>query len=319
MKTFFILLSAIFSCFLAADACAKIAINPPPEVPTNLTSRDFKELTAQRNALLDQYYAAQEKIGRQAGNCRSVEEGSPKVDECIAEAQEVKSEVRKYREAVKGFSSMIAEALAWQKAKEDIFNKKSVYANPDSIAAKSPEDILHLVTADGMKLDGKDVKLVSENGKENIVTGPDGYALLKFPDGAIIKLGSDTTFMPKIHEPAPEPDKNPAMELVKGKLRWLHESSSELKKRLKETPGETRSRLIREGKIKVADMILAERGTEFECTVLSGGSGNIRLYSGEVSVTSKTGEVVTLKPGQMITFTKDKIGFMMPIEEGVSN
>ena len=69
--------------------------------------------------------------------------------------------------------------------------------------------------------------------------------------------------------------------------------------------------------IRMSTVILAERGTEFEGTVLPDGSGQIKLYSGEVSVTSKTGEEVILKPGQMITFTKDEIGTVMPIPEGV--
>ena len=316
MRRFFIPLLATVFCFLAADAHAKIIIDPPPEVPPDLNARDFKELTATRNVLLEQFYATQQKIDSQERNCKAVEENSPKVNECRAEAQELKGAVRKYREALQKFKSRIAEAVAWQKATEDIFNKMPVYANPDSIAAKPLENIQHIVTADGMRFDGKDVKLTSENGKEIIATGPDGYALLKLPDDTLIQIGPDSTFIPKTHEPAPEPDKNPVMELVKGKLRWLHESSSELKRDLNEPADQVARRKRREGQLKVSNCILANKGTEFECVVLPDGSGNIKLYSGEVSVTSKTGEVVTLKPGQMISFTKDKTGPVTPIEEG---
>jgi hypothetical protein len=318
MRRIFVTLLITVFCFLAADAYAKIIINAPPEVPLNLDSRDFKNLMAESNSLSEQFYATQQKIYSQEGNCKSVEENSPKVSECRSEAQEVKSAVRKYREAVKEFNAMIAEAVAWQKAKEGIFNKNSVSANPDPIAAKPPEDIQHFVTADGLKLDGKDVRLTSENGNEIIATGPDGYALLKFPDGTIIKLGPGSTFVPKIHEPAPVPDKNPTMELVKGKLRWVHEHAHEIKKELNENDGETRARLIREGKIRVSTFAIAVQGTEFECVALPDGSGNIKLYSGALSVTSKTGEVVTLTPGQMITFTKDKAGPVTPVGEDVS-
>ena len=107
MRRLFISLLATFFCFLAADACAKIIIDPPPEVPPDLNARDFKELTATRNVLLEQFYATQQKIDSKERNCKAVEESSPKVNECRAEAQEVKNAVRIYREAVKGFSSMI--------------------------------------------------------------------------------------------------------------------------------------------------------------------------------------------------------------------
>ena len=136
MRRLFIPLLATFFCFLAADAHAKIIIDPPPEVPPDLNARDFKELTATRNVLLEQFYATQQKIDSQERNCKAVEESSPKVNECRAEAQEVKSAVKKYREAVKGFSSMIP-SLSHSIQSPD---QKSTIKPAGGAQANTPED-----------------------------------------------------------------------------------------------------------------------------------------------------------------------------------
>jgi hypothetical protein len=106
--------------FLALVCCvwaftvyaAKIALNSPPEVPTNLNAREFKEFTAKRNALLTQYGEAQAKIDSQARDCGEVAEGSPKVSECMTKAGEVRVVVKNYREALKQFSVSLAAGAA---------------------------------------------------------------------------------------------------------------------------------------------------------------------------------------------------------------
>jgi len=110
MRRVIIPLLAALYCFLAADACAKIIINPPPEVPSALVPRAIKKLTAERTALMKLYEATRGKIDSQERNCRSVEEGSPKVKECMAEASAVRIAVKGYRATLDRFKGGITDA-----------------------------------------------------------------------------------------------------------------------------------------------------------------------------------------------------------------
>ena len=315
MRKLFIPLLATVFCFVAADAYAKIIIKPPQEVPTDLISRDFRELTAKREPLMTQFYATQEKIDGQERNCNLVEANSPKANECIAEAQEVKSAVRKYREALKEFDSRVAAAAAWKKLISDMADKLPKRPEPHLLDIKSHGEF-HITRADGSKLSDEEAANLTDNDDVKLETGADGGAFITLGDGTHLRLDENTVFVkfiPKATDPNYFKDKNSTMELVKGSLLWLHDSSTELIKRLPETTSETRSRHISEGKIRMSTAQVSERGTEFEGAVLPDGSGQIKLYSGEVSVTSKTGEEVILKPGQMLNFTKDKIGAVTQI------
>lgn len=314
MRNHFIQLLTAVCCLWAVNAYAKINLDTPPEVPPGLNSRDFRELMAMRESLMGQFDATRQKIDRQAGNCQSVEKGSPKAAECSAEAQEVKSAVRDYRKALEQFKLRVAESAAWRKFISDMNNKAANKRNPHAIAVESHGEF-HIVTADGRKLSGQDAAGLNEDDDARLVTGPDGWAFLTLPDDTRLRLGSNTEFLTKAPDSKPDPDdKHPVMELAKGTLRWVHEWSSELSKELK---GSAIGRGRWSRKLNVGAGAVATRGTEFECLVLPDGSGNIKLYSGEVSITSKTGEVVTLKPGQMISFTKEKIGPVTPIPGGV--
>ena len=110
MRKIIMLLLATAFCCLAVDAGAKITINPPPEVTTNLLARDLKALTTDRKPLLEKFNATQVKIDRQAANCSGVEEGSAKAADCIAEARAVKLAVQDYRAALTNFQTHIAGA-----------------------------------------------------------------------------------------------------------------------------------------------------------------------------------------------------------------
>lgn len=315
MRKHFIRLLTAVCCLWAVNSYAKINLDTPPEVPPALNSHDLRELTAMRESLMGQFDATRQKIDRQAENCRSVEKGSPKASECTAEAQEVKSAVREYRKALEQFKLRLAEGAAWKKFISGMNDKSSAKLNPHAIAVESHGEF-HIVTAGGKTLSGQDASGLNDDDDARLVTGPDGWAFLTLPDDTRLRLGPNTEFLTKATDTKPDQNERPAMELVKGTFRWLHESSVELKKVLKETPVQTRHRHELEGKIRMSICVVAVRGTEFECLALPDGSGNIKLYSGEVSITSKTGEAVTLKPGQMISFTKEKVGSVMPIEEG---
>lgn len=110
MRRLLITILVMVSCFPAASAFAKISINPPPEVESNFSTRDLKDLRAERDSLQVQFNATQKMIDHQANNCRGVEAGSAKVSECLAEATTVKAAAKEYRAAVEQFKAGIVNA-----------------------------------------------------------------------------------------------------------------------------------------------------------------------------------------------------------------
>lgn len=101
---------AMAICSLASGVSAKISINPPPEVESSLIARQLEILRNARGPLLAQYNATLAKIDGQEANCRSVEVGSAKASECVAEATEVKTAAKKYRAALEEFKKNLANA-----------------------------------------------------------------------------------------------------------------------------------------------------------------------------------------------------------------
>lgn len=135
MRKHFILLLATACCIWAVNAYARINLDSPPEVPPDLNSRDFMELTATRESLTGQFDATLQKIDAQAENCHSVEKGSPKAAECAAQAQEVKSAVKDYRAALERFRTRLAdETIPLLRQPGEIENQKGGrYIDCDSI------------------------------------------------------------------------------------------------------------------------------------------------------------------------------------------
>lgn len=298
------LLAAVCCVWAITGYAAKITLNPPPEVPTDLNAREFKEFTAKRNDLLTQLGEAREKVDSQARDCREVAEGSPKVDECRAKAQEVRTVVKDYRAALERFNASLAERTARQRSMLSNDGKLSVSARhpPRPIAIESHGEF-HIVTADGRKLTGREAARLTEDDEARLVTGPGGGALLTLVDGTRIKLDSNTEYLTNLDK-----GKQSVPELVKGTLRWISKEASKLNRELNKS----------HNKLMLGPVYVGVRGTEFECAVLPDGSGHIKLYSGEIAVTSKSaGAVVTLTPGQMIAFTKDRVGAVTPIPGGV--
>lgn len=331
MKNLIFRLLAIACCVWAINAYGKILLDPPPEVPTNLDAQTFKELTDKRNGLLTQFGETQEKVDAQARDCHDVEEGSPKVAKCMTKAADVKIVVRNYRSALARFHEEIAAGVAWKQAASNLDAKLTMPAahNARPITIESHGEF-YIVAPDGRKLSNQEAAHLTEDDEARLVTGSGGEALLTLADGTHIKLGSNTEYLTKVADPnkgsdeqaAMQPDSNSDIgkptvaELVKGTLRWVHEESSEMIKKLNESASQNARR--DHHRLHMVHVVVAERGTDFECLVLPNGSGHIKLFTGEISVTSKlTGADVTLTHGQMITFTKYKVGTVMPIPSGI--
>lgn len=319
-------------CIASTSAQAKIIIESPPDVPTNIESIDAKKLNRERGVLFEQFSATQSAIDQQADHCAGIEPGSAQASACVTEAQNVVATVRSYRANLKQFKADISQAVAWQATIANIADrktpdavqtvpsvaadtyKKTISISAKSISIKSIESSgdFSVVGADGRNLSDDEIANLADAANVRFVTGSDGEALLTLKDGSRIRVGSDSVFYPKSSDPEDANGKGSVMMgFTRGTLRWLHEA----RKELTETEAETRERLMREGKIRVAGDVIGVRGTEFDCTVQPDGVAEIRLYSGEVSLASKDGSPVILKAGQMITFSREKIGAVVPIPD----
>jgi len=309
VKNLILRLLVAVCCTWAMTAYAKIAIFQPPEIPASLNAYEFKELMASRNDLLTQFGTTQGMIDSQAQNCIGVEKDSPKADECIVQAREVINAVENYRAALARFKASLATSVGLQQSRSMMDNKLSMSAthHPQPITIESHGEF-HVVMADGRKLTGEEANHLTEDDEARLVTGSNSGAVLKLPDSTKITLGSNTELLTNVSDKSPGADKHSMSELVKGTLRWVHEKATEEMKLLNENEYQTRTRLIHEGKIRVATFAVAVQGTDFECAVLPDRSAYIKLYSGAIDLTPISGgETLKLQPGQMVTIRDGKI------------
>ena len=300
-------LGAIF-CLWTMTVYAEITLEPPPEVSMNLNSEEFNQLLATRNDLLAQLEATQNNINSQAQNCHGVAEDSPKVSECLEQAQGVRAAVRSYRAALARFKTSLAASVSLQQFESKVANELPAHGHSlRSISIEYHGDF-HVITTDGRKLTGKKATHLTEDDAVRLVTGSNGGAVLKLPDNTRITLGANTELKTNVPDPNPGANKQPMSELVKGTLQWYHE----VKKQLTEPYMESEAGEY--GKIHMEAVIVGVRGTKFDCAVLSDGSGYLKLFSGAVDLTpQKGGEIVKLHPGQMVTIRGGKISEPVPI------
>lgn len=309
MKNLSLRLLVAICCVWTMTVYAEIIIESPPDVPTNLNSQEFNQLTATRNSLLGQFDATREQIDRQAKNCHDVTEDSPKVSECMTQAQEVRAAVRSYRAALAQYKSNIATAFSLQQSETRMNDKLSMstthHFQPITIEYHGD---FHVVMADGRKLAGKEATHLTEDDEARLVTGSDGGAVLKLSDNTQITLGPNTELKTNVTDPNPGANKGTMSELIKGTLQWYHE----VKKQLGETYIE--SAADEYGKVHLEAVIVGVRGTKFDCAVMPDGSAYIKLYSGAVDLTPQNGgKLVKLHPGQMVTIRGGKISKPVPI------
>lgn len=315
MRVLLVRLITVLCCLWAAEAHSKITIVPPPEVDAMAVySHDLRELTVWRESLMAGFGATQAVIDKQAAECSNVDPRSSAGRECAEEANGVQAAVIAYRKELAKFKLQLAESADWQNSIMEMDEKTSMSAdrNPQSVSVES-KGIVHVVADNGEPLPVEAVVDVTEDSGNRFVTGRDGAAILRFPDGSIVRLGPNTTFVLRRTETQRNLADQSPMELVGGTLRWFREAGVDMKKRLMETPTDTRRRHSDEGKIRISGVIMTIRGTEFDCAVQPHGSGVVKLYSGEVSFTLIDGTIVTLAPGQMIDVGGDQSGHVSPI------
>ena len=280
---------------------AKITLAAPRGVPTSIMAADYTKFTAARDGLLGQMDDTQRLIDSQARDCESVEDGSSRIVDCKRRAVEVGLAVREYRSAVAQFNSRLAASLDFEQAKLRSQAALSIQAlHPVEPIAIESHGEFRASLPDGRTLTVAETARLTHSGEVKLVTGIRSGAVLVLVDGTRITLAASTEVRTPDRAVAHPP---PMLELIEGAFRWYRKADHLL------APSPSRS-----GVVRVKMVSIATRGTDFECKVLPDGSAQVKLHSGLIELTPVDGgDVVTLRPGEMVTLRAGKISRPSPI------
>jgi hypothetical protein len=149
--------------------------------------------------------------------------------------------------------------------------------------------------ADGRKMPGPISGVVPINAGTRITTGANGKLIILLPDQTVFHIGpnSDLIIDAFVYDPEITPQKI-FVSLSKGLFRWVTGKVGRM------NPANM--------KVTVPCLYTGIRGTEFEMEVAPDGSGQLKLFSGELVVTPlKHGSKFILKAKQIISFSSDGI------------
>ena len=151
----------------------------------------------------------------------------------------------------------------------------------------------YVLTKAGRKLTGKDAGQIALEEGTKVITGSTGHVRMQLPDDTAFTVGpnSDVVIDKFVYDPESAP-RTIIASMSKGVFRWV------TGKVARKDPGEMKVTL------PVAD--LGIRGTDFEVTVESDGSGVVTLQFGQLEITEKkTGFKFLLEAGHKVTFGAD--------------
>jgi len=249
-------------------------------IPENLSAGERTKLTQRRQALQTQLSAFQ--AAAKAFNEKTAE------NQTDAEFSSLQALRSKCISAANTFNQELAAAIAATAARATL-PVANVFARGE----------YHFETKDARKLTGAEAAKLPWDGGTRAVTGPDGRIQVLLPDETVFTLGpnSDMVLDDFVYDPVTSASKFTA-NFAKGTFRFVTGKISHHK----------------DIKIKVAVGSIGVRGTDFECMVDPSGAGYIKLFEGQLEIVEKkTGAILILSAGRMISFTADG-DFSQPTE-----
>ena len=271
--------AAFLPCILLAQV-PRIA-----EIPTGLPAllhqrftQTAESLTARRNQLVK--VAANHNT-----NCSAVPENTPTWARCSNEQTELEAERQQYIDAVNRFNDEVAKAVSEQ----GIPAGTTPGAQMGTVAALRGE--VFIGTPDGRQIPLQTGTPIPLNA--HLTTGPDSRVQLLLLDETVFTLGpnSDMVLDEFVYDPKSSAGKITAS-LAKGTFRFI--------------TGKIAHRDTDNVKLKIPVGDLGFRGTDVETEVSPDGSGYVKLFTGQVEIKEhKTGDLLVLSPGEMVTFTAD--------------
>ena len=163
---------------------------------------------------------------------------------------------------------------------------------------------VRILTGDGRALTAETIAGARLDTRARAVTGPDAHATFILPDGTSLVIGpnSELVLDDFVHDPETSASKM-AARLSKGIFRWVTGKLTRAE-----------SSFMR---VTTPVLQIITRGTDFSCEVRPDGSGEVRLYSGELELQDvKTGAKFILQAGYSVTFAEGKAAARAKLSPG---
>ena len=271
--------AALLPCVLLAQVprIADIPVGLPTLLHQRLT-QTAESLTARRSQLV-------KKAADHNTKCSAVPENTPEWQSCNDEQISLEAERQQYIDAVNRFNDDVAKALS-----EQGIPAGATLGEQIGTVAECRGEVF-IITPGGHKLPLQFGTPIPLNA--HVTTGSDAHFKVILLDETVFTLGpsSDMVLDEFVYDPKTSAGKITAS-LAKGTFRFV--------------TGKVAHRDTDNMKLKVPVGSLGFRGTDVETEVSPDGSGSVKLFSGQVEINEyKTGNLLVLSPGEMVTFTAD--------------
>jgi hypothetical protein len=264
------------------------------DIPDDLPTQVRLPLAQTRSSLVQRRDQIKRRVAEQRAQCSAVLEGTAQQQTCQASKAELQTAINQYAADVRTFNDEVAAAIAMPKP-QPVTQPAAIQTGT---AAAVSGDVFWS-THDGRKVSIKSGSPIFLG--EHIITGPGGRLQVLLLDETVFTLGpnSDMVLDEFVYDPKTSAGKISAA-LVKGTFRFV---SGKIKQG--SNPPDKH--------LRIAVGCLGIRGTDFETIVRVDGSGQIRLFSGQLEITPHGGGLLphpaernastfALNSGQMVTF-----------------
>jgi len=242
------------------------------------------ELVKWRAALVEERNQLRERARLQSLHCSAVEEGTDLETSCRQSLASLRAETGAHIEKSGQFNTAAANA-------EAVGNTPAPQAQLRMGAAANVRGTVYWLTSDGRRVPitaGSPLYIGTR-----IVTGDDSRLQILLLDETVFTIGANSEMV--LDEFVYDPDTSMGKvtaRVMKGYFRWV------TGKVARKDPAMMKVTL------PVGD--LGIRGTDFEATVQTDGSGVVKLSLGQLQITeAKTGRIFPLNAGETVTFDRD--------------
>jgi len=254
------------------------------ELPANVAASN-PDLVARRAALVEERATLHGKVSSLKARCGAVEEDSAADAACEQDKAALLAALNTHIQKSNDFNAAAQAAIAASPSPAGITPGAQIGA-----AAECRGGVF-IITPGGEKFPIQKGTPIQANA--HVTTGPDGHLVVLLADETAFTLGPDSDMVLDefVYDPKTSVGKVTA-ELVKGTFRLV--------------TGKIARANPENMKVKLAVGVIGDRGTDFETEVSPDGSGYVKLFTGQVEINEyKTGTLLLLNPGEMVTFTAD--------------
>ena len=243
------------------------------EVPSTLPEVKLAEMRRTRAVLIERRDQLQAKAKAFNAKCANVTVGTPLAAECEHEQKLLDDERTRYIRMAKDFNANL-----------------TVQIQLTQLAGKIPEfkGDVRIVTPDGRSISGSSLGTHTLTSGSRIATGPDGHITVRLMDDTKFSLGPNSELV--VDDFVYDPDhsfKKTLATFSRGTFRFIS--------------GKVAAKS--DVRISLPTGDLGNRGTEYEATVRADGSGEVRMFTGQIEVTKKRdGAKFLLGADQKVSF-----------------